>query len=267
MTQTLAPNANSLKINRLFHYQKFNADWLRMAMLDEKIYLSNPQNFNDPWDCQPFYYIPTENEHDLRESYITKFTAKESDGHSAANLRRDNKYLESVIKKFSTIVTKAIHAQYRVYCLSTHADATLMWAHYADNHRGICLEFKCDNEVLGGAMRVNYVDTYPLLDFTCDPLLPLITKSGAWSYEDEYRVVALEKFIDPSVALAGMIRTKENFLKLPHGALQSVIMGCLTGKDEVGQLQQIIAEQFPRRVALRRAVRVPNKYSLSIETC
>jgi hypothetical protein len=267
MTQPVAPNAATLKVAHLFHYQKFNADWLRMAVLDEKIYFSNPNNFNDPWDCQPSYYIPTENEREIRESYIAKFTANESDGDSAAKLRRDKKYLESVIEKFSNLMRDAIHKQYRVYCLSTHAESTLMWSHYADNHRGVCLDFKCDNEVFGGAMRVNYIDKYPLIDFTCDPLLPLITKACAWSYEDEYRVVALEKFIDPSVALSGMIRTKENFLKLPHGALQSVIMGCLIEKDKADQLQQIIGEQCPRRVAVRRAVRIPNKYSLSIEKC
>jgi hypothetical protein len=264
MTQPVAPNAATLKVTRLFHYQKFNADWLRMAVLDGKIYFSNPNNFNDPWDCQPYYYVPTETEPELREQYIKKFTAKESDGHSAANLRHDQQYFESVINKFSVLMTSAIQEQYRIYCLSTHSDSTLMWSHYANNHRGVCLEFKCDNEVFGGAMRVNYIDKYPPLDFTCDPLLPLITKSSAWSYEDEYRVVALEKFIDPSVALPGMIRTKENFLKLPHGALQSVIMGCLIEKDRASQLQQIIDEQCHRRVALRRAVRIPNRYNLSI---
>jgi hypothetical protein len=165
-------------------------------------------------------------------------------------------------------MTTAILGQSRVYCLSARFDSTLMWSHYANNHRGVCLEFRCDNEVFGPAMKVNYADDYPVFDFTSDdPLVLLITKASAWSYEEEYRVVALEKFIDPAVAIAGVIRTKDDFLKLPPGALQSVIMGCMIVKSDADKLQEIIGKQFPRHVALKRAVRVPNRYSLSIETC
>ncbi len=274
MTQTLvAPTGAMLKVNRLFHYQQFNADWLRTTLLEEKIWFSNPAAFNDPWDCRPFFYLPDENESDLKERYVEWFCARSADmpeeerALKAKGLREDPAYLKRVVEKFSQLMTTAIREQYRVYCLSTKSDSTLMWSHYANDHRGVCLEFRCDNEVFSSAMKMNYTDEYPLFDFASDPLLPLITKSRAWGYEDEYRVVALERFIDPSVAVAGVIRTKENFLKLPRGALQSVIMGCMIERADADKLQQIIGQQFPRRVALRRAVRVPNRYSLAIETC
>jgi hypothetical protein len=44
MTQTLAQNAATLKVTRLFHYQKFDPEWLRMAILDNKVFFSNPDN-------------------------------------------------------------------------------------------------------------------------------------------------------------------------------------------------------------------------------
>jgi hypothetical protein len=28
-----------------------------------------------------------------------------------------------------------------IYCVSTNYDDVLMWSHYADSHKGICLEF------------------------------------------------------------------------------------------------------------------------------
>ena len=31
--------------------------------------------------------------------------------------------------------------RYRIYCLSARADSQLIWGHYADHHRGVCLEF------------------------------------------------------------------------------------------------------------------------------
>src|SRR5580693_4110121 len=42
-------------VSWLYNYQRFNPDWLRRAVLDQEIYLANPQDFNDPWDCRPCY--------------------------------------------------------------------------------------------------------------------------------------------------------------------------------------------------------------------
>ena len=54
-----------------------------------------------------------------------------------------------------------------VLCLSECHDDILMWSHYGDSHRGICLEFKATNTALfGEAQRVKYAETYtdfPLL--------------------------------------------------------------------------------------------------------
>jgi hypothetical protein len=36
---------------------------------------------------------------------------------------------------------EALCQSYRVYCLSEVCDSSLMWAHYADSHQGVCLEF------------------------------------------------------------------------------------------------------------------------------
>jgi hypothetical protein len=116
-------------------------------------------------------------------------------------------------------------------------------------------------------MKINYLAEYPQLDFTnpeSDNLVPLITKSCEWSYEDEYRVVALEKFM--TVPVPGMLRTKENFLKFPRGVLKAVITGCMIAPSDAAELRSIIGQQLPRHAALKRAIRVPNRYSLSIET-
>jgi len=48
----------------------------------------------------------------------------------------------------------------RFYCLTPFADNTLMWSHYADNHRGICLEFGKDNPLIEKARPVRYCKRY-----------------------------------------------------------------------------------------------------------
>jgi hypothetical protein len=263
------PDAATLKIKRLFHYQPFKADWLRTTLLEEKIWFSNPADFNDPWDCRPFFYLPGENESSLKERYVEWFCARSADMPEeerelkTKGLREDPAYLKRVVGQFSKSMTDAIREQYRVYCLSTHPESPLMWSHYTDKHRRICIEFSCDNGMFGSAMKINYVEEYPQLDFTnpeSDILLPLITKSCAWSYEDEYRVVAL------AGPAPGMLRTKGNFLKLPRDALKAVIMGCMISPSDAAELREIIGHKLPGYVALKQVIRVPNRYSLSVET-
>jgi hypothetical protein len=57
-TTLIIQTAHELKISRLYHYQRFNPDWIRQILFDRKIYFSNPANFNDPWDCRPYFNIP-----------------------------------------------------------------------------------------------------------------------------------------------------------------------------------------------------------------
>jgi hypothetical protein len=44
-------------------------------------------------------------------------------------------------------------------------------------------------------------------------------------------------------------------------------MGCMIPQSDAAELRRIIDEQFPPYVALKRAVRTPDRYSLSILMC
>jgi len=83
--------------------------------------------------------------------------------------------------------------RFRLYCLSTKPHCPLMWGHYADHHRGICLEFDVRTPDFCQAIEVNYSAEYPRfsLDDRTD-LSPFHCKSADWSYEQEYRLIAQE---------------------------------------------------------------------------
>lgn len=76
----------------------------------------------------------------------------------------------------------------------------LMWAHYADSHKGVALGFEIPDELL---FQINYVENRITPDSDVDhskaAMQDLIhkllrTKHKEWSYEDEYRLVRpLEK--------------------------------------------------------------------------
>ena len=64
-----------------------------------------------------------------------------------------------------------------------------MWAHYADNYRGYCLEFRTAG-VFSEAREVQYVENYEL-DMN-DPSAAsaewMFRKTPLWSYEEEARI-------------------------------------------------------------------------------
>lgn len=127
-----------------------------------------------------------------------------------------------------------------VTCFSKSADSTVMWAHYARNRQGGCLVF--DEAILGsyfelaGCGDVEYVDTFPTdhltsLDYamntgkarhmrqTLDAAYrqAYFTKSSAWSYEHERRLVVNR--IDVSDH-NGML-----LARVPIPALKCIIVG------------------------------------------
>jgi hypothetical protein len=146
-----------MAIQRLRKYLSINRPeswgYRRQLIANRAIYFSDPSNFNDPLDCNIA---------------------------AAARLR---------------------HALYDcwVFCLSLDScNDFLMFAHYADGHRGFRLTFEIDTSqtigdigVLGRGREVTYVPELPS-DFDLNNIhMSLFTKLDCWSYEAEYRILAV----------------------------------------------------------------------------
>lgn len=103
---------------------------------------------------------------------------------------------------------------FRVLCFSRTNDSLLLWSHYADNHRGICLEYEfTDNDFRKGCFPVVYSPSQPVLErverYPADHPVAgaagtlsinmnneakvFLTKSQDWFYEQEYRVIRVAK--------------------------------------------------------------------------
>jgi hypothetical protein len=84
-------------------------------------------------------------------------------------------------------------------CFSEINDNILMWSHYADGHRGLCLQFNTGIDLFNKVFMVKYSNSYPNLDFVKlimmekhekiseEMLTPLLTKYTCWEYEREWR--------------------------------------------------------------------------------
>ena len=105
---------------------------------------------------------------------------------------------------------ESIRSKVRISCFSKRNDSILMWSHYADSHKGVCLEFEENRdffrtveysvkrpklslyEATARALAFDFLGeklTYQDKDFADKMLKPIYTKSTDWSYENEVRCI------------------------------------------------------------------------------
>jgi hypothetical protein len=276
LVTTEIQTAAVLPIDTLYHYQPFNADWLRQTVLRNQIYFSNPKDFNDPWDCRPHYNDDALNDPVYCARLIQRIDESgrkwsrpfDEARHNAQidSLRSNRSLLKQHLRQFSEGIWGEIKQRYCVYCLSTKADCPLMWAHYADKHLGLCLEFQRDETIFDTTFKISYNDIYPIFDAAENTmmkrLLPLITKSADWSYEEEFRIIAQERrAATPHCTLM----TDHNFFTFPPAFLKSVVIGCQMSESDEHKIRKIVAQRTGEPLVVKRAVRVDNRYRLAIE--
>lgn len=79
------------------------------------------------------------------------------------------------------------------------SDNELMWAHYSNNFRGVCLEFDFTQEpsIIDNLVKVKYDNNVPKInsfEFT-DIKNAASIKRLAWSYEREWRILHVDNFV------------------------------------------------------------------------
>lgn len=165
----------------LFNYSQLDEIWLKQIVLDNKIYASNPLDFNDPFDCKNYagnlseigkigvISFSTENDNILLYSHYAK-------KHSGICYIYDSALLASSMRQGGSLINPQIQ-------------------------------------------KVRYYKRWPNFDIDNEYALYLTSKNSVWSYENEYRLFCLTndnkllssghyKF-DPS-ALKGIILGCEN---------------------------------------------------------
>ena len=107
---------------------------------DSTLYFNIPKNFNDPFDTRPCFDINEESRKELLDCF-------EKD-----NIQRFAKDIINEARKFSCEelikIAKDVAIDkfnnHGVTCFSRKKDNILMWSHYANDHKGICLGFDID---------------------------------------------------------------------------------------------------------------------------
>ena len=124
-----------------------------MILKTQEIKITNPNEFNDPFDCNiPNFEMakkPLINE--IKRQLKNAIPELKNNKHSKEALLFDlkighemNYFQELTNKEFTKIANEweNIIGNFRILSLAKSEKNILMWSHYADFHKGVCVGFK-----------------------------------------------------------------------------------------------------------------------------
>jgi len=232
----------------LYKYRSLDEFTSRM-LIDVEVFFASPAKLNDPFDSGAHYTLsaPTDSQRDaLRRRMIEQGATDVSDKVMDYELSR---HRDEHAQKANEI----LHGRLGVFCMSEKNDDILMWSHYANSHRGICVRLDTQQFLTvnrNKIYRVTYCSKYPtyaLFDETNDPLDVILTKSPHWKYEREWRAV----------------HSPSRPVRLPKSAISAIILGCRISESEELCVRAWIGASSPRPTVLR-ARKKPSEYGLDI---
>lgn len=256
-------------INRLYRYRAINK--FSISELTEALYyFASPFEFNDPFECKnvhKFSDLPDRETKLILKKYFKTalfgWSQQDKDGYleyltnGNEDIRRLNR-----LHDFEAYIRSRLEG-YGVYCLSKKPDDILMWSHYADSHKGMCLVF--DANIISkhfNCQPVKYKNAYPSFKQCLDSrkhqlnLAPLIlTKSKHWKYESEVRLIVEPESINEEGT--------KRLIKIPSNALVGVIFGCESSYHDKEIIREILKSKS-RKVEFYDARKSSIEFSLVI---
>lgn len=166
-----------------------------------QIWFSCPLDFNDPFDFLiPFDYTFSDKKFREKVPHIPNYSKDQYE--DMVKLYKNNPIK---LKKWSDIGIKRFVSKMRVACFCEEKKEILMWSHYADFHKGICLKFDSNKDryffyeedwnihkmEIG---KVYYPKNFEKINILeNDPKVfekQAFTKYHKWKYEKEHRIIS-----------------------------------------------------------------------------
>jgi hypothetical protein len=225
----------------VYKYVTWEKDYHRRIISDYEIFFSSVRNFNDPFDSMvPFRYDFC-NEKQILNMYCEAITHDYPHlSESEVQIKARNELLINDIRDSERIQynidtqREYLATKFGIFSASNRNDSILMWSHYSNMHKGICVRFNCkkfhefiETEcIMKNLMvyyhNVEYYKEYPILkpsEYDDDEafLISLLIKYDDWKYENEIRFILFDK---PNTAIS-----------LYDGIIDQIILGCRISKD------------------------------------
>lgn len=238
---------------------------------------TQPVEFNDPFEMQPFLKGLVDDptlESQFRDGFgktldpkidemLSKLalTAEQQSKIDRGSIHRivQSQAPEALglFKTFANVVTplinkqiyKTVNGNLGAFCLTEKPDDLLMWAHYADHHRGTVLEFDPQHEFFNRRLnpqddfrhfrKVVYTRDRPNIFLTDSNAVDFFYfKSKEWEYEQEWRLIV--PLGDCSQRIEQPLGNPICLFKIPPGCVHGVIIGCRMPEPQKFALAKLV---------------------------
>lgn len=224
-----------------------NIDFIEEIISENKIWAASPLDFNDPFDCIPFMDAGKNNRDFIKwakQAIDKRLPRPERCLFFKEIKKKMNKSPNHLIDCWRTLM-----GEYGVVSFASEFDNLLMWSHYADDHKGVCIEFSLADvreiEGLGVVGAVEYNQDRPTMSLFSEIVLQIIssddnsehlysllkqalfTKYEGWAYEKEWRWI---KRIDNG----------NRHIILPQGCISRIIMGVSSSQQDKTKIRDLI---------------------------
>ena len=245
----------------IFRYRDFNPNNIS-ALSKGRLYLSSPNKFNDPWDCNVDFSID-----DFKSSFENMGFLKEIEsklGLDINSLSEDfkTKIIEECLRAEKNVNDEKVlieqdlskkHTDYikdtvKVACFSEVNNSILMWSHYADCHKGFCLEYdieelKMYNDIFSFIYPIKYSNVPAEICASFEPekadnltIYATMCKSSHWEYEREWRLVLPESLMIEDVENKGIF-----YVEIPKP--KKIYLGALTSEENEDIVRKIYKDE------------------------
>ena len=231
-----------------FKYRAINKNFLD-SLVKSKLYFASRDKLNDPFDSNV----------DISRA-ANKLIAQGVKIDLFEKLLRDDYELDRFNKNVDPL---------GICSFSLAANETLLWSHYAEDHKGVCLRYdfpktylKNEDKILG-VSKVSYEpnaitnwlpDNIDLLDidhkaFIINLLKTLLaSKAPPWAYEQEVRIIS----------------HATGLFEIPREALTHVIFGLQTTEADESLVRSIISKYYSE-VKIGRVKRTDDDFGIDTE--
>ncbi len=248
--------------HHLYKYKSFKKiEELRSFIVDSLLYLSAHSDLNDPFEVKSELrfagdgpYPASYHKYLFKENRLTLKERKKIQ----KQLPSPKAIRDGIRKHLKVAVDRT-----GFHSFTSKPRDLLMWSHYADAHRGLCLIFSTahDIDTFIRALPVSYSETFPVFEYSESPEGDLIkkaflTKALPWKYEHERRIFC------PKLA--------KKFLYFNPASLVGLILGAnISTENEVvirGLVDERVTKGLPP-LKIYRAFQSENEYRLRIQIC
>ncbi len=173
----------------LFKYTKICETTLE-NLSNNQLYFSSPRDFNDPYE----FIFQLSIEDCCYEEFLELIYEGRQKEFSNIGMNK-----EEILEYTRKYYFGSLWEELGVHCLTKNANNDLMWAHYGDCHRGICIEYDQLSDAFSKFQPVEYIDKIHRvvvsnamhfeMNVETEFEKVLLRKSRWWSSEREYRYV------------------------------------------------------------------------------